>query len=188
MWLPAGELTVGTVGFEGSLEASQVHPIQTQQLERLLEIAVLCNNASLGRVSDEDSGDPMELALLRAGRLAGLERGELLKANPEIIEHAFDTATRMMATVHRRDGGYLFAVKGAPEAVLASSGRVAGTGADAVMDEAVRARWLGHVRTLGEAGLRVLAFAVRSKSTSDGHPFEFLDVPGSYRSGGPAAS
>ena len=44
---------------------------------------MLCNNAALGRVSDEDTGDPMELALLRAGRLAGLERGELLNESPE---------------------------------------------------------------------------------------------------------
>ena len=126
VWLPSGELTVGKIGFEASHEASQVHPIQSRQLVRLLEIAVFCNNASLGRVSDEDTGDPMELALLRAGRLAGLERDELLNKSPEIIEHAFDTTTKMMATVHHRDGAYLFAVKGAPEAVLANAERIAG--------------------------------------------------------------
>ena len=119
---------------------------------QLLEIAVLCNNATLGRVSDEDTGDPMELALLRAGRLAGLERGGLLKESPEIIEHAFDTATKMMATVHRRAGAYLFAVKGAPEAVLASAERVGGDDGDAVMDEATRAEWLARVGKLGATG------------------------------------
>ena len=50
----------------------------------------------------------MELALLRAGSLAGLERTDLLEENPEVIEHAFDTATKMMATVHRRGGAYFF--------------------------------------------------------------------------------
>ena len=53
------------------------------QLDRLLEIAVLCNNATLGRTAGDDSGDPMELALLRAGRLAGLERSALLQAQPD---------------------------------------------------------------------------------------------------------
>ena len=39
----------------------------------------------------------------------------------------------MMATVHRRGGVYLFAVKGAPEAVLAGAERLAGENSDAVM-------------------------------------------------------
>ena len=178
VWLPSGELTVEKIGFEASHEASQVHPIQSRQLVRLLEIAVLCNNAALGRVSDEDTGDPMELALLRIGRLGGLERGKLLNESPEIIEHAFDTTTKMMATVHRRDGAYLFAVKGAPEAVLANAERIAGEDSDAVMDEATRAEWLARVGKLGADGLRVLAFAARTKSAPDGPPFESLTFLG----------
>ena len=178
VWLPSGELTIGKTGFEASREASQTHPIQNRQLVRLLEIAVSCNNASLGRVSDEDTGDPMELALLRAGRLAGLERGEILNDSPEIIEHAFDTTTKMMATVHRRDGAYLFAVKGAPEAVLANAEGIAGEGSDAVMDEATRAEWLARVSKLGADGLRVLAFAARTNSLPDVPPFESLTFLG----------
>jgi Ca2+-transporting ATPase len=100
-----------------------------------------------------------ELALLRAGRLAGLERGELLDKSPEIIEHAFDTTTKMMATVHHNDGAYSFAIKGAPEAVLAKTECIAGQDSDAVMDEAMRAEWLARVDKLGADGLRVLAFA-----------------------------
>ena len=141
---------------------------------RLLEIAVFCNNATLGHVSDEDTGDPMELALLRAGRLAGLERGELLDKSPEIIEHAFDTTTKMMATVHHSDGAYCFAIKGAPEAVLAKAERIAGEDGDEVMDEVTRAEWLARVDRLGAGGLRVLAFAENKKPVPDGPPFESL--------------
>ena len=139
---------------------------------------MLCNNAALGRVADEDNGDPMELALLRAGRLAGLERGELLNESPEVVEHAFDTSTNMMATVHRRGGVYLFAVKGAPEAVLAGAERLAGENGDAVMDEATRAKWLERVGELGEEGLRVLAFAALTRSVPDGPPFQSLTFLG----------
>jgi Ca2+-transporting ATPase len=178
LWLPSGELTVGRSGFEDLHEAGLGHPIQSRQLERLLEIAVFCNNATLGRVSDEDTGDPMELALLRAGRLAGLERGDLLDESPEIIEHAFDATTKMMATVHRRDGAYLFAVKGAPEAVLANADRIAGEDGDAVLDDAARAEWLARVGVLGADGLRVLAVAAHTKPMSDGQPFESLTFLG----------
>ena len=68
---------------------------------------MLCNNATLSHVAAEDSGDPMELALLRAGRLAGLDRQELLRETAEVREHAFDTVRKMMATVHHGDDGYL---------------------------------------------------------------------------------
>ena len=120
----------------------------------------------------------MELALLRAGRLAGLERDELLNESPEIIEHAFDTTTKMMATVHHSDGAYLFAIKGAPEAVLAKAERLAGEDSDAVMDEATRAEWLARVDKLGAEGLRVLAFAAHTRSVPDGPPFESLTFLG----------
>ena len=120
----------------------------------------------------------MELALLRAGQLAGLERNEILNESPEIIEHAFDTATKMMATVHHRDGAYLFAVKGAPEAVLANAEHIAEEDRDAVMDEATRAEWLAQIGKLGADGLRVLAFAMRTKSGPDGAPFESLTFLG----------
>ena len=178
LWLPSGELTVGRSGFEDLHEAGPGHLLESRQLERLLEIVVFCNNATLGRVSEEDTGDPMELALLRAGRLGGLERGDLLEESPEIIEHAFDAATKMMATVHRRDSAYLFAVKGAPEAVLASADCVAGEDGDTVLDEAARAEWLARVGKLGADGLRVLAVAAHSKSTPDGQPFESLTFLG----------
>ena len=188
VWLPSGELTVGKIGFEVSHEASQVHLIQSRQLMRLLEIAVFCNNASLGRVSDEDTGDPMELALLRAGRLAGLERGELLNKSPEIIEHAFDTTTKMMATVHHRDGAYLFAVKGAPEAVLANAERIAGEDGDAVMDEATRTEWLATGRQAWH-GRAACARVRGAHKISAGWPaIRAFDVLGSHWPGRPATS
>ena len=83
-----------------------------------------------------------------------------------------------MATVHHRDGAYLFAVKGAPEAVLANAERIAGEDGDAVMDEATRAEWHARVEKLGADGLRVLAFASRTKSVPDGPPFESLTFLG----------
>ncbi|WP_395714061.1 cation-translocating P-type ATPase [Reyranella sp.] len=178
LWLPSGKIMVGTGGFEELHEAGAEHRRRSRQLEQLLEVAVLCNNATLGRVSDEDTGDPMELALLRAGSLAGLERTDLLEKSPEVIEHAFDTATKMMATVHRRDGAYFFAVKGAPEAVLRNAERIAGKDGDAILDEAARAEWLARVGKLGADGLRVLAIATHTEPTSDGQPYEPLTFLG----------
>jgi len=178
VWLPSGELTADKTAFTSSDGAKLVQPSENLPLARLLEIAVLCNNATLGRVPDEDSGDPMELALLSAGRLAGLERGRLLNESPEVREHAFDAAAKMMATVHRRDGAHLFAVKGAPEAVLDSAERLAGEDGSAVIDETTRAEWLARVEKLGSEGLRVLAFAMRTREEPDRPAFEALTFLG----------
>jgi Ca2+-transporting ATPase len=172
--LASGGLGVGRSGFEAADGTREHDRCRASQLTPLLEIAVLCSNATLGRVSGEETGDPMELALLRAARLAGLERSELIEQSPEVLEHAFDTATKMMATVHRRAGGYLYAVKGAPEAVLAGADRVRRDDGDAAMDEATRAGWLARAARLGEDGLRVLAFAARTHAKPDRRPFEEL--------------
>ena len=168
IWLPSGELSVEEGSFTPADPSAVVQPDTTAELESLLRIAVLCNNATLAHVSAEDSGDPMELALLRAGRLAGLDRRELLSETEEVREYAFDTVRKMMATVHRRDDGYLVAVKGAPEAVLAR----------ATLDENTRNAWLARVTELGANGLRVLAFATQTRSRSDGPAFEALTFLG----------
>ncbi len=167
LWVSSGEIETG----------SSAAPGDDPQLRRLLETAVLCNDATLGRVSGEDSGDPMELALLRAGRLAGLERAAL-PFGPPVRKHAFDTGTKMMATVHREADHFHFAIKGAPEAVLAASRRVASDGGGTALDERMRVQWLERVGELGHHGLRVLACGVRSSASADAAPFEDLTFVG----------
>jgi Ca2+-transporting ATPase len=168
IWLPSGELGLAKAGFEPLDGSASVRPETNAELQCLLRIGVLCTNATLGHVPAEDSGDPMELALLRAGRLAGLDRPALLSESAEIREHAFDTVRKMMATVHRRDDGYLVAIKGAPEAVLAS----------ATLDQTARDMWHARVAALGANGLRVLAFAKRTQPRSDDPAFEALTFLG----------
>jgi Ca2+-transporting ATPase len=123
-----------------------------ESLQRAIEIGVLCSNATLPGPGETPTGDPMELALLRLGRLAGLEREAVLSAAPELTELAFDAETKMMATVHARDGEQFMAIKGAPEAVLAAA-------RDTLADGTSRSLWLAHAEALAEDGLRVLALA-----------------------------
>ncbi|QDM15497.1 cation-transporting P-type ATPase [Tardiphaga sp. vice352] len=156
-WLPAGRLDLENLGTSDIHSRAPTSAI-CAEFRSLLEIATLCNNATLGPVAANDSGDPMELALLRAGRIAGIDRSQLLQAKPEVLEHAFDASRRMMATVHRIGNSYVYAIKGAPEMVLESSN----------LDEAARVEWATRVATLGAIGLRVLALGTReSQSSSD---------------------
>jgi Ca2+-transporting ATPase len=126
---------------------------------RLLRAAVLCNDAVLKGEGQPDSGDPLEIALLRAAASAGLDRTRQLREYPEVARQPFDSETRMMVTAHRCDGHCLVAAKGAPEAILACSSRLAREDEDVPLDEEQRDTLMAKVDALGRQGLRVLAFA-----------------------------
>ena len=111
-----------------------------------LRIGALCNTASLGHGPDGQSGaartgDPMEIALLAVARDAGLPRGDLLDDHRRVQEHAFDPDAKMMATVHGAEDGHVFAVKGAPEAVIAACDKELGPEGPRPLDDAGRTEW-----------------------------------------------
>jgi Ca2+-transporting ATPase len=177
--LPSGEIEFDAAGYDGVVHDAQ-GPGKDRDplLRRLLEVAVLCNDATLGRVADEDSGDPMELALLRAGARSGLERSALLRDLPAVRKHAFDTRTKMMATIHRDDDCYFFAVKGAPEEVLARARRIEKSDGSVDLDDTTRRKWHDRIEQLGHQGLRVLACASKRETTAEAVPFEGLTFLG----------
>ena len=175
LWVPSGEIELET---NAGAHATQSRLGDDTQLSLLLEIAVLCNDASLDSAHEQGSGDPMELALLRAGFRAGLKRSALLRHSPIGHKHAFDAASKMMATVHHRGGKYLFAVKGAPEAVLAAADKLIAEHGEAPLDTEARAEWHANVDYLGHHGLRVIACAMKTGSQVDAPPYEGLTFVG----------
>jgi Ca2+-transporting ATPase len=170
LWVPTGAV---------ELDAGNEPPLGDDALlSLLLETAALCNDASLDSAEEEGTGDPMELALLRAGFRAGLKRSALLKHSPLARKHAFDTASKMMATVHQRGDKYLFAVKGAPEAVLAACGKVVAEEGETALDADMRGEWQARIEELGHHGLRVLACAVKTAADAEAPPYQDLTFVG----------
>lgn len=149
-----------------------------RELASLVEACVLCNAASLETLQAQGSGDPMELALLRLGLAAGCSREALLARAPHLRAYAFDSVGKRMASVHRHGGGVLFAVKGAPEQVLAAATREIHGAGERPLDAARRACWLGRMEALGRDGLRVLACAVKTGADADAPPYEDLAFAG----------
>lgn len=170
-----GEIALET---EAPKEGKRLPLAGDRPTAELLRIAVLCNDAHLDRADEGGSGDPMEVALLRAGLHAGLRRTALLDGHRIVRKHAFDPATKMMATVHEWGDAVLVAVKGAPEAVLAVA-TLAKTGlGEIALDDQVRAEWLGRANQLGHSGLRVLACAMKMDELADAQPYEGLVLVG----------
>jgi len=147
---------------------------------RALEIGVLCNNATLGErgTAEDASGDPTEVALLVAGRRAGLERPSLLDARPEEREHAFDAESKLMATVHRGEEGVYAAIKGAPESVLTRARRVRTADGAEDLDDAGRQAWLDRNEAMAGEGLRVLALAEATLDDPEDDPYASMTLVG----------
>jgi len=180
----------GTVQVEGGRDDAQfrqegetVDPHRFDAVRQLLQVGVLCNNAELPKLTEDDKtiGDPMEIALLEVGRKAGMERADLRDRLPEVREVAFDPDIKMMATIHEADEGYWVAVKGAPEAVLEKCTHSWSAEGQQPLESENRDRWQQRLTETAEAGLRVLAFATKTVDSSEASPYEnltFLGVVG----------
>jgi Ca2+-transporting ATPase len=180
--LPTGQIEVdGDAGGEGPFRSDgrSVSTSDQPALASLLETGVLCNNASLSAGSDRDGvGDPLEVALLAAGALAGIDRGGLAERLPEVREEAFDPDVKMMATIHRDEKGFRIAVKGAAEAVVASCARVQAPDGDQPLADDDGRQWLERSDVLAREGLRVLALATRRSESAEAEAYADLTLLG----------
>jgi Ca2+-transporting ATPase len=133
-------------------------------LQRLLEIAVLCNNATLENQATTDwLGDPTELALLAVAKRWGLEQGRLARIRERLQEIPFSAERKRMSVwVKDRQGmGASLLVKGAPDLILDRCLRMLTPNGCAFLDIDNRNRLKQVVEEWGNAALRVLAFAYR---------------------------
>lgn len=170
-------LATGDVDIE-ACEATE-GPEPDSPMAWALRIGALCNNAELGDGSkDSRSGDPMEIALLSVAGNFGASRKSLLDGTPEVKEHAFDPGTKMMATVHDDGDCYLFAIKGAPEAVIDVCTKVIGQDGAQDMTEDTRQEWTNRNSEAAQDGLRLLALAMKEGAPKDADPYESLTLVG----------
>ena len=144
-------------------------------ISRLLEIGVLCNTAHINDQKDQAAfGDPLEIALLNAGRKMGIEGDTLRDTFTELREEAFDPELKLMATFHQMENAVYVAVKGAPEVVLEASSEVATTEGKKQLTAVDRNQWMARNEALAGQGLRVIALASKTVSSPDAAPYENL--------------
>jgi len=125
--------------------------------ERAIVHAVAaCNDADFD--GKDATGDPTEVALLRAAATAGILRSDIEAEAPRVQVEPFSSETRRMSVL-RADG--VRYVKGAPEVVLPECGGGTEGAEEAATDMALRA-------------LRVLAVAVQP----EGQPERLLGLVG----------
>lgn len=153
-------------------------------LLRLLQVGILCSEATF-RFDERDAiGDPTETALLLAADQLGAGIDTQRNIHRKILEIPFDAATkRMTAVFERYGGGNVAMLKGAPAVVLGSCSHfLDGTGVRLPLDESSRKRFLSVNEEMAGRALRVLAFADKQPE-SDGASdlddgFTFLGLAG----------
>lgn len=141
-------------------EADVVQPL----LDEMLTMASLCSDAVLQQrdgASPRAVGSPTECALLEAASRRGIWRDQLLRTAPEVHEDPFDSDTKIMATMHERDGAFVVAVKGAPEIVIRACTSVRTGEGFAPLDDELRNAWLHRVEKLCARGRRAIAVATK---------------------------
>lgn len=167
--LTENEMSLDTIALAGRT----VEPGKTENnrdlegVTLLLTIGALCNDSTYDETNG-NTGDPIEVALLRSA-YENLQEAERLLHNYErIAEVPFDADLKMMGTVHKKRDEYLISVKGATEEVLDRCNRVLqDDGSEKELGD--HKDWLDMVDELAAKGLRVLSFAYRKTEQEPDH-------------------
>jgi Ca2+-transporting ATPase len=127
----------------------------------LMQALALSNDVATGAAGSASTavGDPTEVALFQAARLAGFDKRAEEECWPRVAELPFEAVRKCMTTMHRHpEGGFLSITKGAAEVILEKSHRMRRadgvTPLDAAVPGAVAERLAGD-------GFRVMAVGIR---------------------------
>ena len=158
-----GYAPVGAIKHSDEVISTMNH----QSLQDLARAAHVCNDAELHQRDSlwHIEGDPMEGALLA---MAGKIDHKLMHKVSDWVRIdaiAFDAKHRFMATLNHGQNGeaYIF-VKGAPERILTMCDQQRTS--DGKNEPIDTAHWIQQAETIAGQGQRVLAFALRSVTTS----------------------
>lgn len=129
-----------------------------ERARRLLRAALLANEGTLARGDDlwVAAGDTVDVALLAAGRKAGLGQEELNDRYPLAARIAYEPEHKYAASFHHGSDRIHVFVKGASEVLIEMSDRMDSAGNVVEID---RASLLAQKEEMAARGLRVLAFA-----------------------------
>ena len=131
--------------------------------EHLLATAMaLCVDAVHDPETDTVTGEPTEAALVRWAVTLGLSPSALRVQLPRVAEAPFDSARKMMSTLHS-DGGHIVQyTKGAPDVVIGLCTHIYDGDRVVPLTEERRAELVAANKAMADEALRVLALASRT--------------------------
>jgi Ca2+-transporting ATPase len=170
LWVKERTVDVSGLGYnpigDFTLNGKVLKASETAAVEKLLEIAALCNGAKIEPPSDRNAvwsviGDPTDGALLVAALKYGVNTEKVLADKPMVNVIPFDFKRKRMTTVHKLNGDFLVYMKGAPRSILSVCNKI-------LIDDRVEeltsknlAAAEEKIRKFADEGLRVIAVAYK---------------------------
>jgi Ca2+-transporting ATPase len=147
------EVTGSGYEFDGEIKG------ESQALDFISNIALLCNNASIE--GKETLGDPTELSLIALAAKDGKIAKELKEKYPRMDEYPFDSDRKMMSTLHQVDDKKMLYTKGAPDQLLKQCTHYLYQGeVKEITDKFIKTVELAN-QGMARKALRVLGFAYK---------------------------
>ncbi|MBU1976245.1 MAG: calcium-translocating P-type ATPase, SERCA-type [Nanoarchaeota archaeon] len=160
---PDGKFIVAKKAFKG------------KDLEFLLRIGVLCNNAEL-TPEFKIIGDPTEGALVVSGEKYGFKHEQLSKEHLRLREIPFDSKRKMMSTVNKFGNDNYLLVKGAPDQVIEKCTHITINGKTQKLTPKLRKGLHKANDNMASDALRVLAFAYKKVGSFKGQKAKGLEA------------
>lgn len=137
----------------------------TKPMEKLMQISVRNNNATLAARDSDDGydviGDQTEGALLRLAKGIHLELENQRQNGKLIEEFAFDPTRKTMSVVWRDEIGTQVLTKGAPESILDRSTHIVTATGDKSLTQKDKDAIIKGYETFAREGLRVIAMSYK---------------------------
>jgi Ca2+-transporting ATPase len=186
VWVGGEVMDVSGDGYVplGDIHANgkKVDPASHQMLGKLLEVSVLCNNASLHEELVEQKrkrskeemastwkvkGDPTEGALVVLGAKAGITHESLSDQYTRISEFPFDSERKRMSVLVTHSSGRMLCTKGAPDVLLQHCSYVLWDNKVIPFTATLKQKVMSANEGMAKSALRVLGVAFRELKASD---------------------
>ena len=184
IWVADRVVEVSGVGYtpigDFSFGGSALEKGQERNVEKLLEIAALCNSAKIEPPSDRNKawnviGDPTDGALLVAALKYGLNVQSILVQKPIIHVIPFDSKRKRMTTVHKDNQKTCIYTKGGPRSILSICSKIAVNGNIEDLTPQRMQIVETKLREFADEGLRVLAVAYKEQAQFSRHRAESIE-------------
>lgn len=142
-----------------SISSSNIRE-QAEIPELFLQGFVLCNDAVIPE-GGRAVGDPTEIALLAMSAGCGVRKNQTEAQFQRIAEKSFDSARKMMTTVHQSLRGQIAFTKGAPDVVLKRCTKIFLNGSVQPLNDVKRRKIQSVLEEMSSQALRVLALAMK---------------------------
>ncbi|MCW3995855.1 MAG: cation-transporting P-type ATPase [Candidatus Bathyarchaeota archaeon] len=176
LWVKDRVVEVSGLGYnpvgDFTINGQPLRPGETTSLEKLLEIAALCNGAKIDPPSDRNRnwsviGDPTDGALMVAAIKYGLTIEDELIKKPIVDILPFSFERKRMSTIHHFKDEVLVYTKGAPRNILDLCTKVMTNGKVENLNQETLDSIEAKILEFANEGLRVIAVAFKQLAKSD---------------------